>query len=90
MESNIKHFSELERFEIININDGDKYSYLGNNDVIIDSEGRLKLIILNKNRSRFTLFTRDDYNEVSWDSVRKIGSRTIIIDVDNEDYRKYH
>ena len=27
MEDNIKYLSEMERYEIININDGDKYNF---------------------------------------------------------------
>ena len=33
----------MERYEIININDGDKYNYLGNNDVIIDEEWKFEI-----------------------------------------------
>jgi len=46
MEDNIKYLSEMERYEIININDGDKYNFLGNNDIVIDERGVLKLLIL--------------------------------------------
>ena len=38
-----KYFSDMERYEIININDGDKYSHLGHNDVIIDEDGNISL-----------------------------------------------
>ena len=43
MEDNIKVYSEMERYEIININDGDKYSNLGSNDVVIDENGQFKI-----------------------------------------------
>ncbi|SHH42995.1 sporulation protein, YlmC/YmxH family [Clostridium collagenovorans DSM 3089] len=86
MESSMKYYSDMEKYEIININDGDRYSFLGNNDIIIDNEGNLKLLVLNNNKSRFTFFSRNDYNEISWDSIKKIGSKTIIIDVDNNIY----
>ena len=38
-ENKIKYLSEIERYELININDGEKYDYLLNNDLIIDEEG---------------------------------------------------
>ncbi len=90
MEDNIKLYSEMERYEIININDGDKYSNLGNNDVVIDENGLLKFLIINEGSSKFSLFKNNDIIEVPWEYVKKIGSRTIIIDVDNEFLKKSH
>ncbi|WP_142415257.1 YlmC/YmxH family sporulation protein [Hathewaya massiliensis] len=82
---NTKFFSEMERYEIININDGDKYSFLGNNDVAIDEHGNLKLLLLNDSKSSFSLFSKSDFFEVPWECVKKIGSRTIIIDMEREE-----
>ncbi|MGV8980308.1 YlmC/YmxH family sporulation protein [Clostridium sp.] len=90
MDDNIKLYSEMERYEIININDGDKYSNLGNNDVVIDENGLLKFLIINGGGSKFSFFKSNDIIEVPWDYVKKIGSRTIIIDVDNELLKKSH
>ncbi|MGH4052782.1 MAG: YlmC/YmxH family sporulation protein [Clostridium sp.] len=90
MEDNIKLYSEMERYEIININDGDKYSNLGSNDVVIDENGLLKFLIINGGSSKFSFFRNNDVIEVPWDYVKKIGSRTIIIDVDNEFLKKSH
>lgn len=86
MENNMKYYSDMEKYEIININDGDRYSFLGNNDIIIDNEGYLKLLVLSKNKYRFTIFSKNYYNEISWDYIKKIGSKTIIIDVDTGIY----
>lgn len=83
--NNNKFFSEMERYEIININDGDKYSFLGNNDVAIDEDGNLKLLLLNNSKSSFSLFSKSDFFEVPWECVKKIGSKTIIIDMDREE-----
>jgi len=90
MDDNIKLYSEMERYEIININDGDKYSNLGNNDVVIDENGLLKFLIINGGSSKFNFFKGNDIIEIPWDYVKKIGSRTIIIDVDNEFLKKSH
>ncbi|MGH4122365.1 MAG: YlmC/YmxH family sporulation protein [Clostridium sp.] len=90
MEDNIKMYSEMERYEIININDGDKYSNLGSNDVVIDENGLLKFLIINEGSSKFSFFKTSDIIEVPWEYVKKIGSRTIIIDVDNEFLKKSH
>lgn len=88
MEDNIKYLSEMERYEIININDGDKYNFLGNNDIVIDERGVLKLLILNDSKATFSFFKSSELIEVPWEYVKKIGSRTIIIDVDNEVLKK--
>ena len=88
MSENIKTLSEIERYEIINVNDGEKYSYLSNNDIVIDEDGNLKLLILNCNQTKFSFFGGSEYIEVPWDYVKKIGLRTIIIDVDNQTLKK--
>lgn len=88
MSDNIKLFSEMERYEIINVNDGEKYNYLSNNDVIIDEDGNLKLLILNTNYNRFSFFGSSEYIEVPWEYVKKIGLRTIIIDADEQMLKK--
>jgi YlmC/YmxH family sporulation protein len=78
----------MEKYEIININDGDKYNYLSNNDIIIDEEGNFKLLILNDPKTKFTIFGKSEFIEVPWEFVKKIGSRTIIIDVDEKSLKK--
>ncbi|WP_207652198.1 YlmC/YmxH family sporulation protein [Clostridium oryzae] len=88
MDNNVKFYSEIERYEIININDGEKYNYVGNNDLIIDEDGNLKYIILNKNYNKFKIFNNNEFIEVPWDCVRKIGSKTIIIDADEQLMKK--
>lgn len=87
MSDNIKLYSEIEKYEIINVNDGEKYNYLLNNDIIINDLGELKLLILNDSKSRFTFLSKNDFFEVPWEYVKKIGTRTIIFDAD-ENYLK--
>lgn len=88
MSDNIKLFSEMERYEIINVYDGEKYNYLSNNDVIIDEDGSLKLLILNNNQSKLSFFGNNEFIEVPWQYVKKIGLRTIIIDADDQMLKK--
>ena len=85
MNENTKLYSEMERFEIINYNDGEKYGYLGNNDIIIDENGNLKLLIINDIKAKFSFFKGNSFTEVPWgEGVKKIGPKTVIIDVDLE------
>ncbi|MBW6409725.1 YlmC/YmxH family sporulation protein [Clostridium weizhouense] len=87
-ESNIKYLSDIERYELININDGEKYDYLLNNDLIIDDDGNFKFLIINLNTSKFNMFSSKEFLEIPWDCVKKIGSKTIIIDADDEVVKK--
>ena len=88
MSENIKTLSEMERFEIINVNDGEKYSFLSNNDIIIDDDGNLKFLIINLNSSKFSFFGGSEYLEIPWEYVKKIGSKTIILDVEEENIKR--
>lgn len=90
MEDKFRYLSEMEKYEIININDGDKYSVLGNNDIVIDENGELKLLLLNDGKNSKLFFKGNDMLEVSFEYVKKIGSKTIIIDVDGDTLRKTH
>ncbi|ERI92922.1 sporulation protein, YlmC/YmxH family [Clostridiales bacterium oral taxon 876 str. F0540] len=88
MSENIKYYSEMERYEIININDGEKYNYLSNNDIVISDDGSLKFLILNDTKTRFSFFGGNEFIEVPWDYIKKIGSRTIIIDAEDSVLKK--
>ena len=88
MSNNVRYLSEIERYEIININDGEKYSGLINNDVIIDEEGKLKYLIVNLGGGKFNLFNSDEYLEIEWENVKRIGAKTIILDVDSDMIKK--
>ena len=46
-EKKVKYLSEIEKYELINVNDGEKYDYLLNNDLIIDDDGNFKYLIIN-------------------------------------------
>lgn len=71
MSENTKLYSEIEKFEIININDGEKYNYLSNNDIVIDEEGAFKLLIIGINNNKFSLFNNNEFIEIPWDYVKK-------------------
>ena len=79
---NIKLLSEIERYELININDGEKYDYLQNNDLVVDDDGKIRYLIINTTGSKMGLFSR------SRECVKKIGSRTIILDAEDNDVKR--
>jgi len=84
MKESIKYYNDMEKYEIININDGEKFNCLGNNDIIIDESGNLKLLVLNDAKAKLGLFAKSEYIEVPWEYVKKLGAKTIIIDVDEK------
>ena len=83
-EKSVKYLSEIEKYELININDGEKYDYLIDNDLIVDDNGKFKYLIINVNRGKFNFFSSKDFLEIPWECVKKIGAKTIIIDADDE------
>lgn len=88
MDDNYKYFTEIEKYEIININDGEKYNYLSNNDIVVDENGFLRLLILNECKNKFSLLANNSFIEVPWEYVKKIGTRTIIIDFEEKSMKK--
>jgi YlmC/YmxH family sporulation protein len=90
LSDNIKFYSEIERYEIINVNDGERFNCLGNNDIIIDENGSMKILLLNNTRSKLGIFGKNEFMEVPWDCVKKIGAKTIIIDAEEKNLKKTH
>ncbi|MFU0823873.1 YlmC/YmxH family sporulation protein [Clostridium sp.] len=88
MDDRVKLYSDIEKYEIINISNGEKYNYLYNNDIIIDEEGNLKLLVINNHKSHFSLFKNNDLLELPWEYVNKIGTKTIIVDVEESQFKK--
>lgn len=87
--ANVKYLSEIEKYEIININDGEKYSSLSNNDIIVDENGDLRYLIINLGSGKFSLFSQgDEYLEIAWKKVKRIGAKTIILDVEQDEIKK--
>ena len=84
-----KLLSEIGRYELININDGEKYDCLQNNDLIVYEEGNIKYLVVNVGGSKFGLFGNSkEFLEIPWNCVKKIGARTIILDAEESDIKK--
>lgn len=88
-DSRVKLLSEISNYELININDGEKYNYLQNNDLVIDNEGNLKYLVINLGKGKLSLFSSNrDFLEIPWECVKKIGAKTIILDAEESEIRK--
>lgn len=85
---NLKLLSEIEKFELININDGEKYDYLQNSDLVIDNKGNIRFLVINLG-GKISLFGgAKEFLEIPWECVKKIGLRTIILDADEGDIKR--
>lgn len=86
---NVKYLSEIEKYELININDGEKYDYLQNNDLVVDDGGNIKFLVINLGSGRLGLFNGGrEFLEIPWECVKKIGSKTIILDAEESEIKK--
>lgn len=83
MKEKNKFYSDIQKYEIINLNDGERYGCLFNHDLVVDEYGNFKNLIINdiKNNSLFFKNVRSSFN-VPWNFIKKIGTKTIIIDID--------
>lgn len=84
----IKLYSDIERCEIINIDDGKSYENLGDNDILIDENGNFKFLQIAENKKRFTLMGKTEYSEIPWEYITKVGPKKIIMDVKEEHIKK--
>ncbi len=76
--------SDLEGKEIININDGCRLGVIGEADVIIDTRtGLIQSIILPPKNNLMSFWVDRQSIIIPWDSVRKIGTEVIIVDLDH-------
>lgn len=84
MKEKNKFYSDIQKYEIINLNDGEKYGALFNHDLVIDESGNFKCLIINgrKESSIFFKSTRKSF-QVPWNFIKKIGTKTIIIDAED-------
>ena len=71
--------SELQLKEIINISNGKRIGIIV--DVIVETKGNIKKLILEEKRGR--KFSKEEY-EISWNQIVKVGDDIILIDTRNK------
>lgn len=71
--------SELQLKEIINISNGKRFGIIV--DVIVDTDGHIKKLVLEEKRGR--KFTKEEF-EITWNQIVKIGDDIILIDTRNK------
>lgn len=81
-DNNIKYLSDLERFDIFNLESAEKYDNAQNIDIIVDEEGYLKFLVVGVSNNKFSLFSSREYVEIPWECVTKVGANVIVISAD--------
>ncbi len=69
--------SELQNKDIVNIEDGSKIGVII--DAVIDKEGNLTKLIVQKNKFLSNIFSSKDEIEINWKQIDKIGEDVILV-----------
>ncbi len=72
--------SELQRKDVININDGKIVGRIID-AVINENDGSLEALVLDKSKYIKSLFSADGEVKINFSQIRKIGTDVILIDI---------
>ena len=78
-ESQLRNLSQLERYEIFNLECAEKYDSTQNINFIINEEGYIKFLVVGISSSKFSFFGSKEYVEIPWECVTKVGTNVIVI-----------
>ncbi|GAB6170133.1 YlmC/YmxH family sporulation protein [Clostridium carnis] len=81
-ESKYRVLSDIERYEIFNTEEAEKYDTQQALDFIIDEEGNLQFIVAAVAGSKFGFFGGREYVEIPWGYVTKVGANVIVVSAD--------
>ncbi len=79
MESRI---AQLRYKEVISLNDGTRFGYVGDMEVDLDS-GQVRSLVVPGRRRFFGLLGREADLYIPWNSVRRFGEDIILVDEKN-------
>jgi len=84
-----KRLSEIGGQEIINLYDGGRLGVVADVDLLIDDKtGSIEALLIPNSRSIFSFLADRDYIEVPWESVKKIGQDTLIVELDEKNNKR--
>lgn len=76
------NLSDIAGKEIINLVNGERLGVVGECDLVIDEEtGEIMALTIPTERGFFS-FRKENYLEVPWKNIKKIGNDMIIIEYD--------
>lgn len=73
----IMRLSDLQNKDIVNVEDGKKIGTII--DVVIDKEGNMESLIVQKSKFITNIFSNKDEMEVKWKQIQKIGEDVILV-----------
>lgn len=87
-ESRYRLLSELEKYEIFNTEEAEKYDTQQALDFIIDENGNLEFIVAAVAGSKIGLFSSREYVEIPWSYISKIGANVIVVSADKDKIKR--
>lgn len=88
MDSKYRLLSDLERYEIFNTEEAEKYDTQQALDFIIDENGNIQFIVAAVAGSKFGFFGGREYVEIPWGYVTKVGANVIVVSADRGKIRR--
>ena len=87
-ESRYRLLSDLERYEIFNTEEAEKYDTQQALDFIIDENGNLQFIVAAVAGSKLGIFGSREYVEIPWNYITKIGTNVIVVSADKDKIKR--
>lgn len=87
-ESRYRLLSDLEKYEIFNTEEAEKYDTQQALDFIIDENGNLQFIVAAVAGSKFGFFGAREYVEIPWNYITKIGTNVIVVSADKNKIKR--
>ena len=87
-EARYRLLSELERYEIFNTEEAEKYDTQQALDFIIDENGNLQFIVAAVAGSKLGFFGSTEYVEIPWNYITKIGTNVIVVSADKDKIKR--
>ena len=87
-DSRYRLLSDLEKYEIFNTEEAEKYDTQQALDFIIDEEGNLQFIVAAVAGSKLGLFGGREYVEIPWNYITKIGTNVIVVSAEKDKIKR--
>ncbi len=71
--------AELRYKEVISVEDGARYGYVGDMEIDLES-GQVRALVVPGKRRFFGLFGREEDKVIPWSSVRRFGEDIILVE----------
>ena len=71
--------AELRYKEVISVEDGSRFGYVGDMEIDLDS-GQVRALVVPGRRRLFGLLGREEDRYIPWDRVRRFGEDIILVE----------